>query len=242
MSLNRPGALDRLLLASPTGSFPYGGTYTTNFSGTENPLEEKSKWILGGRDGLDWSNIRTTTNLAYGTQAGNTGPPYDDSVALLTGVWGADQTVTATVKTTNQNSTAFCEVELWVRACIGPHWLTGYETNFRCTHDGSQYLGIVRWNGPLNQYTQIVANVNSPTNPGLLDGDTIKVTMIGNTITAYINAASIASFDVTTAAANPYGPVAYTSGNPGFGHWYRINGAVGTAASDFGLSSFTVTS
>ena len=68
-------------------------------------------WANGGVTGLDWMNVRTVPGLAFGTQAGNTLPPYNDSIAVLAGPWGANQTVTATVHAVNQQGPpAFEEV------------------------------------------------------------------------------------------------------------------------------------
>ena len=87
------------------------GSYTTNFPSAENPISENASWIGGKTSGLDWSDFRSTPGLAFGKQPGNSSPPYDDSIALLTGTWGPTQTVQATVKTVNQNEGLFEEVE-----------------------------------------------------------------------------------------------------------------------------------
>ncbi len=204
---------------------------STTFPTTENPIYERGAWVHGGAHGLDWNNMRVSGgSLAYGTQSGVSGV-YDDSVAMRVGDWPPDVRVEATVHTANQNSTAFEEVELWTRLKISAHSITGVETNFRCTSDGSQYVGVVRWNGPIGDFTQYGVN---DTGPGLHEGDRIAVTVIGNTHRVYINGALITTHDLSSLGGfNP------TTGNPGFGHWYRINGAVGTAATDFGLTSFS---
>src|SRR6476660_2660604 len=71
------------------------GPYTTQFPATENTISEGGKWIRGRAVGLDWADVRTTTNKAFGTESGTV--DYDDSTAILTGTWGPDQTVQATV-------------------------------------------------------------------------------------------------------------------------------------------------
>jgi hypothetical protein len=70
-------------------------SYTTSFLLTENPISEGGNWINGKAVGLDWANVQTTPGLAFGTETGSGG--YDDSTALLTGSWGADQHVKATI-------------------------------------------------------------------------------------------------------------------------------------------------
>jgi hypothetical protein len=202
------------------------GTYTTNFPLTENPISEGSNWINGKSVGLDWSNIRTTPGLAFGTQSGNGG--YDDSMAVLQGVWGPDQSVTATVRTVNQNSSISEEVELLLRTSITAHSAKGYEVNFRCTHDGSQYVQLVRWNGPLGNFTYLI-NTDG-IGPGLYNGDVVKATMIGTVITAYVNGVQVRRYDTAGDA------VKYSSGSPGMGFFLR---GASSAISDFGFTSFT---
>src|SRR5208337_935597 len=73
-----------------------GNSYTTNFPLTENPISEGGRWINGGTVGLDWTNVRTTPGLAFGTEL-STSTNDDDSAAVLSGTWGPNQTVTAAV-------------------------------------------------------------------------------------------------------------------------------------------------
>ena len=102
-----------------------GNSYTTNFPLTENPISEGGRWINGGTVGLDWTNVRTSPGKAYGTQSGAS---YTDSTALLTGSWGNDQQVTATVyATTPPAENCYPEVELRLRSAISAHQNRGYE-------------------------------------------------------------------------------------------------------------------
>jgi len=206
---------------SATGGGPPGApmTYSTNFPATENPISEGGKWINGGLVGLDWTNVRTNAGLAFGTESGSNG--YDDSTAVLAGNWGPDQTAQATVHTINPNSNIFEEVELRLRTTIVAHSITGYEINFRCTSDGSQYVQIVRWNGPLGSFTY----VSTTTGPGLHDGDVVKATITGSTITAYVNGTSVLQGTDGT----------YSSGSPGTGFFL---GGAAVVNSDYGFTSF----
>lgn len=198
-------------------------TYSTNFPLTENPISESGNWTNGKANGLDWANIRTTSGFAYGTQSGNEGND-NDSTALLAGTWGPNQAAQATVHSVNQKSNVWEEVEIRLRSTITPHSCTGYEINFRCTHDGSQYVEIVRWNGALDNFTYVV---HLGGGPGIYDGDVVKATISGSTISAYINGALI----LTGADAT------YTTGNPGMGFYLQLKGQSGSAA-DFGFTSF----
>lgn len=222
-----------------SGLKPLKPGYGTSFLTNENPLSEGGKWRGGFTNGLDRCDIQVVGGVAYGTQNGNSGL-YDDSIAVLTGVWGSDQYVEAQVFSTNQNSTAFCEVELLVRMKVTANSVTGIETNFRCTADGSQYIGVVRWNGPLgiqgNQasadaaFTQYGNNFTSY--PGLHNGDHIAVEVIGNTHKVYVNGgAALVTTDLTSLGVVP-------QGNPGLGHWIHLNGATGVLVSDYGLKNF----
>jgi len=88
--------------------------YSTTFPLTENPISESSQWTTGKAVGLDWSDVRTTPGLAFGTQNGSTN--YNDSLAVLKGTWAANQSATATVHTLNQQSgNTFEEVEILLR-------------------------------------------------------------------------------------------------------------------------------
>ena len=198
--------------------------YTTTFPLTENPISESGKWINGGTTGIDWGNVRTTPGLAFGTVV-SLGPPYNDSTAVLAGPWPSDQMAKATVHTVNQNSSIFEEVELRLRTTVTAHSITGYEFNFRCVADGSQYAQIVRWNGALNDFTY----VDSRTGPGLHDGDVVMATAVGSTLTTYINGTAV--FSSTDAT--------FSGGTPGIG-FYNQDGMTSNNA-DYGFSDFTAT-
>jgi hypothetical protein len=198
--------------------------YTTKFPLTENPISESGKWINGGTTGIDWGNVQTTPGHAFGTVV-SLGPPYNDSTAVLAAPWPANQTAKATVHTVNQTSGVYEEVELRLRTTITAHSITGYEFNFRCIADGSQYAQIVRWNGALNDFTY----VDSRTGPGLHDGDVVMATAVGSTLTTYINGTAIFSATDST----------FATGHPGIG-FYNQGGTLGQNA-DYGFEDFTAT-
>lgn len=207
------------LIASSSPDALRAATYTASFGVAENPISDGGNWISGGAAGLDWSDVATIPRLAYGLQSGFNG--YDDATAVLTGNWGPDQTAQATVHTVNQNGNIFEEVELRLRTSISPHSITGYEINFRCTADGSQYVQVVRWNGALGDFTEL----NGIVGPGLNDGDIIKATIAGDVITAYINNVAVLQTTDDT----------FTSGTPGMG--FFLQGASGVNL-DYGFTSF----
>jgi hypothetical protein len=119
--------------SSPSSPAGAGHSYSTAFSLTENPISEGSNWYNGGADG-------------------------NDSIAILKGTWKADQTAQATVYVNGPSGTYSPEVELFLRGSIQSHSATGYEINFSAS---GNYQQIVRWNGPLGNFTYL-SSVNLP--------------------------------------------------------------------------------
>jgi hypothetical protein len=199
-------------------------TYVTNFPLTERPISESGRWINGGEVGLDWSDISTTSGLAIG-HAGSVS--YADATAILTGSWAADQTVTGNVHSVNQNDGCNQEVELRLRTSISPHSITGYEVNFKASGASAAYLQIVRWNGPLGDFT-ILLDLRGP-QFGVKNGDVVSASMIGNVITAYKNGARLGEVIDDT----------YASGSPGMGfNLAAVSGCADTNG-DYGFTSFS---
>jgi hypothetical protein len=195
-----------------------GGTYQTTFPATEAAISEGGHWTSGKKDAIDYSDVQTTPGFAFGTQTG-TGADAD-SLAVLTGSWSPNQTASATIRTVNQTSAAYEEVEIRLRSTLQAHTNTGYEINFRCTSDGSQYTEIVRIDP--TSYTYVART----SGPGVHTGDVMKATIIGNVITTYLNGVQVNQGIDNT----------YTTGNPGIGFWNH--GAPGHN-SDFGFTSFS---
>ena len=194
--------------------------YVTNFSATENPISEGGNWINGLAVGVDWGDVAIASGLAFGTNSGS----YADPTAILAGSWGPDQMAQATVYSVNQTDGVFEEVELRLRSAISAHSNTGYEINFRCSKTNNAYSQIVRWNGPLGNFTYLWAQDGSQY--GVKTGDVVKATIIGNVITVYINGTKIASVTDNT----------YKTGNPGMG--FYLNQGNGRSK-DYGFTSFT---
>ena len=123
-------------------------SYETTFPLTENPISEGGAWVNGGSVGLDWTDVATMPGLAYGLETGFGG--YDDATALVSGVWGPEQSVTATVHSTRQTGgDVYEEVEIRLRSAISDHWNEGYEVNFRCLQGPARTRrscgGMARW-------------------------------------------------------------------------------------------------
>jgi hypothetical protein len=205
--------------------------YTTAFPVAENPINEGGIWSLGGRDGVDWTNPRTVTNKAFGTESGTDSPPYTDSIAAIKGTWGADQEVTATVFNTIGNVGPYCEVELLLRFTITPHAVTGYEITLNANSNLS-YFEVNRWNGlaygnPSN-YTQIGSYT---TGAVVHDGDVFKATIIGSTIRVYQNG---------TQVLGPIVDSTYATGRPGIGFFTWDNSTPHVDPSLYGFTRVTL--
>ena len=205
-----------------------GRVYTTNFPLTENPISEGGNWINGQAVGLDWHDVSTTPGLAIGHQSGSS---YTDGTALLTGAWGPTQTVEAVVHTVNPKESCYQEVEMRLRSNLTAHSCTGYEISFKATKSASAYLIIVRWNGPVGDFTYLKNSTGAQY--GIAEGDTVKATIVGNVITAYLNGVVVGTATDST----------YTTGNPGMGFNLETSDAscIGTNG-DYGFTRLTAMS
>jgi hypothetical protein len=216
-------ALTALASLSTAG---FSQTYSTKFEGTEDPLSEGGKW---SNSGLDWTRIRKSGGIAYGTQSGTeTGAKkYADSYAILSG-FPPDQEAWGEAYIAHPNSKCHQEVEILLRWTSSPHRTTGYECFARCVAGGSSYVQIVRWDGPLGKFTYL-ANMGGA-DFGLKSGDTLKASIVGNVITVSINGVKKAQVKDDT----------FKTGNPGIGTFLACNGREGMGTSaDFGFKSFT---
>jgi hypothetical protein len=199
--------------------------YSTSFPRSEKPLSEGGRWINGKTVGFDWADIETSGGMAFGKDLPSL---YADPTAVLTGTWGPDQEAEARIRVEKPLSGCCREVELRLRTTIAPHSITGYE--ILCSVATTDpYLTIVRWNGPLNDFTYL-----GKAKIGCADGDVLKATVLGDTITVYWN-----SVDVLETKDRQFP----SGGSPGIGFWdttnsiWRKMGFVGWQA--FGFSSFS---
>ena len=184
--------------------------YATDFAATENPLSEAGRLVCGKAVGLDWNNPLSLSGRACASvRSGASGSRYDDSIAHLSSSLVAvreDQYAQGTVYRASGYSPASSkhEIELLLRFEITAHGARGYEILWG--HDGD--FAIVRWNGPLGDYTDL--GVNGP-GPGVaVDGDVLRAEMTGNLIMVYKN-----GLLVGTSPPNSTWKV----GQPGLGFW-----------------------
>ena len=204
-------------------------SYTTNFPFSEDPISEGGKWVNGGTTGLDWSNVETTGGTAFGLQGDVS---YTDGTALLQGIsWGSEQTAQATVyNAIPQPQSCAQEVELRLRSNLSAHSATGYEITWST---GESYFILVRWNGPVGNFTYLVQKSGSQYN--IHTGDIVAASITSNrngssTIRAYKNGVLQATVNDST----------FKTGSPGMG--FNLEGGRPGCLGDnfnYGFSNFT---
>ena len=193
----------------------YAMSYRTDFPAAENPISQGSIWYNGADDGIDWCNVQTSIGYAWGV--GPCKVSYADPTAILKGTWGPDQTVQATARIRTTDPSYYQEIELRLRTTVRAHRMVGYEVNFGVSH---AYLQIVRWNGPLADFTYLGSSCTYPSVCGQVagftvqNGDVAKATISGSTISVYVNGTLRATATDGT----------YTTGNPGIGYNYGCGG------------------
>ncbi len=234
------GSITSLLVYLATLTFlssaeAIAGSYTTNFTSTENPISENGQWRNGQTDGVLWTNVRTTPGLVFGTQPGNGAGNalYADSTAVLTGTWGPNQSAQAVVVNTTPggNLGIFEEVELRIHTTISANSITGYECNFstRPASDNGQYAQIVRWNGPLGNPSGFTLLDSRAMTTILATGDVVRCRNSGSTITISRNGVDLFSVSDSTYVASG-------QGSPGVGFFLQNTTGVN---SQYGFTSFT---
>jgi len=204
-----------LLPALVWAAAAYGRAYTTAFPTIESPVSESGAWLNGAKDGLDWGDVSATAGKTHP----HPGPArFADATALLAGTWGPDQSAEGTVWAGDPHN--YPEVELRLRSTLSAHVCNGYEITFSLAPNA--YLIIVRWNGPLADYTYL-ANV-SGSQYQVKAGDVVKATIVGHVITAYKNGVKMGQATDSV----------YATGKPGMGFNEQENG-------DYGYSGFAAT-
>jgi hypothetical protein len=219
-------------------------SYQTDFPLTENPISEGGMWLNGRKDGIDWIDVVSAGGYAHGevsrmtaaehrTEQGNlrrdddAADPvgdYDDPSAVLTGRWGRDQHAKATVFCRDPTEEYFQEVQFRLRSTIASNVCTGYEIFWRALTGEHGYAEIVRWNGPVGDFTSL-ARRTGPTY-GVKHGDVVEASVIGTRITGSINGVEVIAVDDEV----------HAEGAPGIG----FNFYVGDTNVDHGFSSFEV--
>jgi hypothetical protein len=200
--------------------------YRTTFTASENPISQGGSWYNGADDGIDWCNVQASIGYAWGV--GPCSVEFADPTAILKGAWGPDQTVQATARIGKVNPSYYQEIELRLRTTVRAHNISGYEVNFGVSHP---YLEIVRWNGPLADFTYLGPTCKYPSVCGRVtgftihNGDVAKATISGSEIRVYVNGVLRAAATDST----------FTAGNPGIGYNYGCDGTY----ADFAWKNFS---
>ena len=193
-----------------------GGTYSTSFPSTENPISEGGKWVNGKTVGVDWNDVKTTPGKAFASilSGFNGASRYNDNIAHLSTsfmAFPANQYAQGTVFRVAgyDPSPSKHEVELHLRFQTSANNARGYEIMWGITG----YLAVVRWNGALGDYTSI----SDTGDPGIgppVDGDVLRAEIKGNIITIFKNGVSKQTIDVTSIPGT-----VWADGQPGMGFW-----------------------
>jgi hypothetical protein len=204
--LNVTGGISATSTCPPAAS----SAYSTDFPLTENPLSEGGVWVDGKVIGLDWNNPQSISGRACASvRSGLSGNRYDDNIAHLNSASvaiNANQYAQGTVYRASGYSPSGSkhEIELLLRFQITSHNARGYEVLWG--HEGS--FAIVRWNGPLGDYTDL--GFSGP-GPGVaVDGDVLRAEISGSVIKVYKNGALVG-----TGPSNS----TWSDGQPGLGFW-----------------------
>jgi len=193
--------------------------YTTNFPWAENVISEGGRWINGGSGGVKWNDVSTTVGMAFGS---TTVSGYDDDIAIITGGFAANQWVQATVSRASGYWPGVShEIELLLNFQISPNDARGYEVLW----DAAGALNIVRWNGPLGDYTPLL-DTSGPNVGAAVDGDVLRAEISNGVIKVFKNGSLLLT-----------GPQdsTFTTGSPGIGFWPLP----GSTPSMYGWKSFS---
>jgi hypothetical protein len=182
-------------------------------------LSEGGKWVNGKAVGIDWNNVQSTPGKAYGA-ANATG--YNDPIAVLNTAFTANQFAQATVsRAAGYSPGASHEVELLLRFKITAHNARGYEVLWGAAGE----VNIVRWNGPLGDYTPLLAQYG-PNIGAAVDGDVLRAEIVDGVIRVYKNGTLV----LTGPRDNTW-----TDGQPGIGFWPTP----GATPANYGWKSFS---
>jgi hypothetical protein len=186
------------------------GSYSTEFSLTENPISEGGKWT---------NTISKTFNAPVSTQGGHafglTSTGYNDSIAMLTGTYGRDQTITATAYR-GSGASGPAEIELHLRMSMNAatQEIYSYEVDFL---PSLAAVALVKWHGTQGTFTKIA---EAPLD-GVADGDVFTASAIGpaqNTVfTITKNGKTLLTYTDTAAFATGNPGIGFDAGSPSYG-------------------------
>ena len=190
-------------------------SFETQFESDESPVFEGGKWL---NLGLDWTYVVSRGGAAFGTHRPG---DYDDSYAHLTG-FSPNQYAEATIVKTGSFET-YQELEIYLRFDDSAHFARGYEVQIEANN---AYAYVVRWNGPLGDFTHL----SSPDTFALPrppeTGDVFAAQIVGDVITVYFNGMKVGRVMDST----------WADGNPGIG--FFSGDSTGAQNLRFGITRF----
>lgn len=204
-------------------------TFSTNFPLTENPISQGGAFAPGAQ-ASPRTNAQSAANHAYGTMVSTAGgTSYEDSCAILSIPFPANQSAQATVW--NTGALAGQEVELLLRGSISSGFVQCYEIDFIIEQGG--LVSINDWKGNTASLDGLATTFGGP---GITfnDGDVLYADIVGSFITVKINGTTILTCDTSTFPGSNY-PI--TSGSPGISFWNQTGSAA--ACPNFGFKDFT---
>lgn len=217
-------------ISSNSGIRTLGGpatTFTTTFSGTENPISQGGIWLTGLTDGVAWNDLQTTPGKVFASAFDTDG--VTDGIAQLKRSFlacNSKQFSQGTCFTTYTGSGASGthEIEVFSNLTITPSSITGYE----CYVNLSANHTLVRWNGAHNDFTPLASN-NISTFTAPVEGDVIRIENDGTGLLSCFQNGVLRTqfFDDT-----------FLDGNPGIGN-NPTTGGIGITLSGTGWKSWT---
>lgn len=209
-------------------SFPSpANSYTTTFTGTENPLSEGGAFRTGLAQGLDWTDPQKAGGVCFGSQSIHGAPPFDDSVGVLATSYKVNQWCQGTLFV-GAGASGSQEVELLLLSTINAHVIKLLEIDILLS--GARIF-IAQWNGALNDFTQLAGPIT--TNVSVANGAVWYAENNNALVTVKCNGSVVTTLDITGNSLLSGG------GSPGVG-FYRDN-TVGTPGNNdqFCWTAFT---
>ena len=167
-------------------------SYSTNFSVAQNPISYGGQFVTSTSPGVNWSGQNaggggnlplapvdvTASGLAESVDYAN--PNYGDALAVLTGNWGANQSVSITVGNLPATPAGYEEFEIHLRT--DPTTGTGYEITWGYNHN---YVLIATWNGGgvTGEGAAYTYLYQANTQYAIKPGDTLTASIQGNVLT-----------------------------------------------------------
>lgn len=174
MAVIRPANNIRLPAITVSGSEEPLSFSTTFSGGDENPLSEGGDWA---RAANDWQSVRVQSGVAKPTAFNET--TTDDNYSLCQAFAPDDADVVATVFL--QNGVSDAEFEILLRMSDDADSAAGYEF----LYNANASVQLVRWEGPLGQFDTSVATFTESVRSTLQNGDQLRATAVGSTISGY---------------------------------------------------------